>query len=403
MNHSLGLPSAIDDLRRSLTRLAQRPLVSCGAILASLLLGAGCGSSDTASQRTLADLLQARVDLTIGALPKAVLIQDFDGDGRVDMVAARATGSGSLSMLIGRGNSTFARAEINNRFGDTPFDLVLSDLDGDGRLDAAAPCYLGGELAVLWGADAQDRLAIPSEGSHPYSLIAADLDGQKGRDLITTTQVGKTLNVFLNQGARVFGAAVKYTFDTAPAGFALGDFDGSGAGSLDVAVSLPGSNKVRIWPGNSTGGFDTSRATDLSVGKNPITVVAGPLNEGSLPDPGVANAGERTISVLLGSSAGFGSAITYPVGDNPTGIAIADLDRDGKADVVVTNRSSNNLTVLRGTGGGMLQSLGELATREQPEGIAVGDINDDGLPDIAVANVDADVISVFAGRAAPPK
>ena len=67
MNHSLGLPSAIDDLRRSLTRLAQRPLVSCGAILASLLLGAGCGSSDTASQRTLADLLQARVDLTIGA------------------------------------------------------------------------------------------------------------------------------------------------------------------------------------------------------------------------------------------------------------------------------------------------------------------------------------------------
>lgn len=362
------------------------------------MLSAGCGSGDMVSTRTLEDLFLARADLVIGAAPKAVLINDFDGDGQPDMVAARATGSGSLSMLIGRGNSTFARAEINNRFGDTPFDLVLADLDGDGRTDAATPCYLGGELAVLWGADAQDRLAIPSEGSHPYALIAKDLDGRNGQDLITTTQVGKTLNVFLNQGSRTFGAAVKYTFDTPPAGFAVGDFDGSGASSLDVAVSLPGSNKVRLWPGNGSGGFDTNLATDLSVGKNPITVVAGLLNEDSLPDLVVANAGERTISVLLGSSAGFGSAQTYPVGDNPTGIAIADLDQDGKADVVVTNRSSNNLTILRGMGGGMLKSLGELATREQPEGVAIGDVTSDGVPDIAVANVDADVISVFAGR-----
>lgn len=369
-----------------------------GLALLGVLCGAGCGS-EQASPRMAADLFLARADLVIGVAPKAVVINDFDRDGQVDMVAARATGSGSLSMLIARGNNTFARAEINNRFGDTPFDLVLADLDGDGRTDAAAPLYLGGELAVLWGADAQDRLAIPSEGSHPYALVALDLDGKNGRDLLTTTQVGKTLNVFLNQGSRVFGTAVKYTFDTAPAGFAVGDFDGSGPASLDVAIALPGSNKVRVWPGNATGGFDTTRATDLSVGKNPITVVAGLLNADSLPDLIVANAGERTISVLLGSSAGFGSAQTYSVGDNPTGIAIADLDQDGIADVVVTNRSSNNLTILRGTGTGALQAIGDLATREQPEGLAIGDVTNDGLPDIAVANVDADVISVFAGKA----
>ena len=358
---------------------------------------AACGS-EAASPRLAADLFVARADLVIGATPKAVLINDFDGDGQMDMVAARATGNGSLSMLVARGNSTFARAEVNNRFGDTPFDLVLADLDGDGRTDAAAPCYLGGEIAVLWGADAQERLAIPSEGSHPYALVAADLDGKQGRDLITTAQVGNTLNVFLNQGGRMFGTAVKYRFDAGPAGFALGDFDGSGASSLDVAVSLPASNKVRVWPGNGTGGFDTTRATDLSVGKNPINVAAGLLNDDSFPDLVVANAGERSISVLLGSAAGFGSAQTYPVGDNPTGIAIADIDQDGKADVVVTNRSSNNLTLLRGTGGGMLQPIGDLATREQPEGLAIGDINADGIPDIAVANVNADVISVFAGK-----
>ena len=77
----------------------------------------GCGSdSGMGPVRMAADLFAARVDLTIGATPKAVVINDLDADGRVDMVVARATGSGSLSMLLARGNSTYSRAEINNRF-----------------------------------------------------------------------------------------------------------------------------------------------------------------------------------------------------------------------------------------------------------------------------------------------
>jgi len=369
-------------------------------LLAGLASGlAGCGSdSGMGPVRMAADLFAARVDLTIGATPKAVVMNDLDADGRVDMVVARATGSGSLSMLLARGNSTYSRAEINNRFGDTPFDLVLADIDGDGKTDAATPCYLGGELAVLWGPDEQDRLAIPSEGSHPYALAALDLDGKPGRELSPTPQVVLTLNVFAYQGARTFAPAAKYRFDTAPAGFAIGDFDGSGAGSLDIAVSLPGSDKVRLWPGGSGGAFDTTRATDLIVGKTPINVVAGGLNADALPDLVVANAGDQTVSVLLGSAAGFGSAQSYPVGDKPTGIAIADLDGDGHADVVVTNRVSNTLTILRGAGDGKLTPIGDLATRQQPEGLAIGDLNGDGLLDIAVANVAEDVISVFYGK-----
>ena len=96
------------------------------------------------------------------------------------------------------------------------------------------------------------------------------------------------------------------------------------------------------------GAFDTTRATDLIVGKTPINVVAGQLNADALPDLVVANAGDQTVSVLLGSAAGFGSAQSYPVGDKPTGIAIADLDGDRHADVVVTNRVGNALTILRG-------------------------------------------------------
>lgn len=379
--------------RQSVGRLA----VGLGLPLAVAM--AGCGNDGgTANQRMAADLFAARVDLTVGATPKAVVLNDLDYSGQVDIVVARATGSGSLSILLGRGGSEFSRAEINNRYGDTPFDLVLADIDGDGKTDAAAPCYLGGELAVLWGPEQQDRLAIPSEGSHPYALAAVDLDGRPGRELITTTQVGLTLNVFAYQGARTFAPAVKYRFDTAPAGFALGDFDGSGPGSLDVAVSLPGSDKVRLWPGMAGGAFDTTQATDLIVGKTPINVVSGQLNADGNPDLVVANAGDKTISVLLGSAAGFASAQSYPVGEKPTGIAIADLDGDGHADVVVTNRVGNSITILRGSADGKLTPIGELATRQQPEGLAVGDINNDGRPDIVVANVAEDVLSIFTGK-----
>lgn len=383
-------------LRRGPRRASQ--CLTALVTLAAAVSASGC-SSGPAGARTAAELFAARRDLTVGVSPKAAAVRDIDGDGKQDIIVVRATPGGSLTALLANGNSMYSRSELSSRIGDTPFDLVLQDLDGDGKLDAAAPCYLGGEVAVMWGGSFQNRLAMMTAGSHPYALLAVDLDGKNGLDLLATNQVGNSLNVYLNQGGQTFAAPVRYTFDAAPAGFAIGDFDGSGPGTQDVAIALPASDKVRLWPGAVGGTFNTGRATDLIVGKNPVGVVKGILNEDTWPDLVVANGGDNTVSVLFGSPSGFGSAVNYPVGANPTAVAVADLDADGHADIVVANRADDSISILRGTGGGQLISVGSLPVGEQPEGMTIDDLNQDGLPDIIVANVAVDTVTVYMGQA----
>src|SRR5262249_23869288 len=99
------------------------------ALLGALAL-AGC-SPPTDTFRPASELFAPRLDLMAGASPKAVAIVDIDNDGKKDIVVARATGSGAITLLIGHGDGSFSRLDATNGAGDTPWGLAVADFDKD--------------------------------------------------------------------------------------------------------------------------------------------------------------------------------------------------------------------------------------------------------------------------------
>lgn len=331
----------------------------------------------------------------MSAEPKALALADMNGDGHLDIVVARATGSGAITLLMGRGDGTFQRIDASNQAGDTPYALAVADFNKDGSPDVAVANYFGAEIAALFGADLQTRIAVPSDGSHPLSLAAADLDASGTQDLVVSNQVGDSLNVFLGTGGN-FGTAMRIALGATPGGLVVGELNGDGR--PDVAVTLPGSDRLRLLFGQGGGAFTADKSTDLNVGQGPISVALGRIDADAVPDLAVANVSGGTVSVLLAGAGGFAAAQSYPVGLQPAGLAVGDVDGDGNPDVVTSNRGGASISVLRGQGAGRLAPAGEVAVGMQPEGIAVGDLDADGLADVVVANLESDSISVLLAR-----
>jgi hypothetical protein len=114
-------------------------LITTGNNQVSVLLGNGDGT------------FQPAVDYLAGYGARSVVVADFDGDGKLDVVTAN-NGEGTVSVLLGNGDGTFAGPK-KSFVGDQPWDVAVGDFDGDTKLDVAVttnyPGYRG--LALLYG------------------------------------------------------------------------------------------------------------------------------------------------------------------------------------------------------------------------------------------------------------
>ena len=198
--------------------------------------------------------------------------------------------------------------------------------------------------------------------------------------------------------------------DGKPASFFVGDrfpitlsLLSGGQGNAATLTGLPAST---IFP-----------ETSFTVGKNPVALVAGNFNAGTLPELAVANRNDNTITVLQNRDSGnlvaeVNSPFSLPVAAiAPTALAAGILRNRSSSgtnasqtpDLLVANAESNNVTVLLSS----LDSSGNLLLREangspynvgnSPSSIVLADFNGDGNLDFAVANEGDSTISLFRG------
>jgi len=132
------------------------------------------------------------------------------------------------------------------------------------------------------------------------------------------------------------------------------------------------------------------------VGNTPIAAATGDFNGDDKPDLAVANSGDSTVTILLGTCTGtFQSTVRpYPVPQSPRALAVGDFNGDDFVDIVVT--AAGSIAVLRGKGDGTFGAPITSTGDDEFSGLAVRDLNLDGRLDLAVT--DGKNVSVLLGK-----
>jgi hypothetical protein len=269
----------------------------------------------------------AHVDyLTTGLLSRNVVVGDLNGDGKADLVVMNQSNS---SVFLNNGNGTFGAAQNITSGGQS---IALGDLNGDGKLDLVIANY--SNLSVLLGSG-NGSFSTPKTyaagTSDPRSIVLGDLNGDGKPDLAISGGSGSmTIQVVLNDGTGGFVTPIGYTTATNPGGVALGDLNGDG--KLDVVFANPYGNNVGVMLNTGKGVLGAAQYS--AVGMGPSSVAVGDLNGDGKMDIAALNSGDNTLSVLFYGKPGA-AALVYPVASGPTSVALGDLNGDGQNDLVV--------------------------------------------------------------------
>ncbi len=298
----------------------------------------------------------------------AVAATDVNADSKVDLLIATNCGSsppynGCVGVLLGNGDGTFAAAVTYNSAGYSPTALAVGDVNGDSKPDLVITnCGTGtacgeGSVGVLLGnGDGTFATAVPydSGGIYPDGVAIADVSGDGKADVVVANSSTSNTNnagdvgVLLGNGDGTLQAFVAYpSGGFGASSIAVSDVNLDGKPDLVVAnCSSTAGNctgnsltvGVGVLLGNGDGTFQTA-ATYASGGNTPFGIAVADLNGDGEPDIATANCvsdicavGAGTVGVLINSSV---IAPNFSLAATPATVTISAPGEPGTATIAI--------------------------------------------------------------------
>jgi Big-like domain-containing protein/VCBS repeat protein len=370
-----------------------------------------------------------------GFLAQKVAVADLNRDGTPDLVAvnySKSFGShtGSVGVLLGKGDGTFLPAAIYDSRGGGPTAIVIGDLNGDGKPDLVVGNHgcpgLGSHcVGVLLGngdGTFQPVMIYARGGvagmSNPIMLADVNLDGKADVLVVNETDHNYgdgSLGILLGNGDGTLRPVVLY--DSGGFGAYSGVLaDINGDSNVDVILvnctisrstdCLANQAIVGVLLGKGDGTFQSVKKYGTGgVGgwfDRPVVVVD--VSSDGKPDILVGNGCTAnscrigSLGVLLGNGDGtFQPSVTYNDGGAIGSIAVGDVNADGKVDVAVA--SDSGLGTFLGNGNGTFRSLSiKGGVGQGPSQIFLSDLNHDGTLDLLGASATGSSATVLLGN-----
>ena len=298
-----------------------------------------------------------------GNYPASLLALDLNDDGNNDLISFEWGGSAqtiSITILLGKPDGTFQPGKSYTIPGIITYGGVIDDFDGDGNLDIAVetttPSTYGTSIAmaVLPGkGDGTFGVAkvTPLMATTPIhqEVVSGDFNGDGKKDLVSgygLVLLGKGDGTFTQTATPAFTRLLNTL--SGPLYMTRGDFNNDG--KLDLAAGYSSSIDVFLGNGDGTFAATTSYANIGNVGQIAVTDIDGDGNldlySGTAANGGfggdglIPNVGYALMGNGDGTFRGAPHRSSTVTGDGNTPLAanlqsFEDLNGDGKLDYLV--------------------------------------------------------------------
>ena len=345
-------------------------------------------------------IFRGRLTYATGETPYELLIGDLNRDGLPDVVTLDWTVE-TASVLLADGAGDYEEP-VSYELGEMPRAAALQDFNGDNILDLAVVTETYAQVTFFFG-DGTGALAASTvidlaPESAPRAIVAADLNNDGIMDLVTAETAAFTVTLHVGDGAGTFLEPVSFPLEYAPAGLWVGDATGDDI--IDILVANPDNNTLSLLEGT---GIEFFPVRLLTCGDSPQLVTASDLDNDGNMDLIAANMGSGDLSVLYGRGEGLFSGDTripmpYPVGR----FVVADLNGNTIPDIAALLFDStteekqplSRFAVLPGIGDGTFDAPDLYGAGWGALGIAAADMDEDGAVDLVTADYSANSISI---------
>ena len=301
-----------------------------GSATVSILLGYGNGTFRT--QTTYAT----------DSSPMSIFTADLNNDTRGDLLLA-AFNTGTISVLLANDSSGTFAAQRSYLIGSgaRTYGAVAGDVNNDGRPDLVACNQANNSFSVFLGNGSgtfgAERRYLTGTTDNPQALVLTDFNGDNKLDIAMANVGSNSLGIYLGNGNGTFRSVVTYGGTSSPAAITVADFNGDG--KLDVVLGNGGSNSVSVYLGYGNGTF--ANQTRYTAANTVYGVAIGDLNRDGVQDIVTANFAANSTSLLLGYGDGTFAA--------PRQIALGDFNGDNRTDLAVANSVAGNIGILLNT------------------------------------------------------
>jgi len=153
--------------------------------------------------------------LALENLSSYMAVGDFTGSGVPDLagsayVAGSCPSQGTMSVLVGTGNGAFTQGP-DLQAGMCPGAVVVGDFNGDGKADLATLSYPSTITVFLGNGDGtfSAPLSFPENWNNPVGLAVGDFNGDGLSDLAVTDPLSNSVTILLAHLTPVASATAK--------------------------------------------------------------------------------------------------------------------------------------------------------------------------------------------------